>query len=195
MLDGVSPVIFGDGDQTRDFVYIDDVVEANLAPRMYLGLPGRTSQCRLWAGALGQRSCRAAERGLRNQHAGEYRPPRKGDLVHSVASVEKLEHAALLSRVSLKRACPNRGVVQEAPGALARGYAQRIAGTVGLRKHRIYLARWLKTTLATVVSGMPFPMVHLRIAKISERYSPHQQAVPVHDGLHRARFGPFLSGL
>lgn len=30
MLDGKPPVIYGDGEQTRDFIYIDNVVEANL---------------------------------------------------------------------------------------------------------------------------------------------------------------------
>lgn len=30
-LDGKPPVIYGDGQQTRDFTYIDDIVEANLA--------------------------------------------------------------------------------------------------------------------------------------------------------------------
>ena len=29
MLDGARPTVFGDGEQTRDYVYIDDVVEAN----------------------------------------------------------------------------------------------------------------------------------------------------------------------
>ena len=30
ILDNISPIIFGDGEQTRDFTYIDDIVDANL---------------------------------------------------------------------------------------------------------------------------------------------------------------------
>lgn len=37
ILDGVQPVIHGDGLQTRDYVYVDDVVKANLAA---IGRPG-----------------------------------------------------------------------------------------------------------------------------------------------------------
>jgi len=39
-LSGGSLVIFGDGNQTRDFVYIDDVVEALVAAGTRQGLPG-----------------------------------------------------------------------------------------------------------------------------------------------------------
>ncbi|HPO12605.1 MAG TPA: SDR family oxidoreductase [Candidatus Hydrogenedentes bacterium] len=38
MMDGKAPVIFGDGEQARDFTYVDNVVEANLR---VMSLPGR----------------------------------------------------------------------------------------------------------------------------------------------------------
>ncbi|MFB6250045.1 MAG: NAD-dependent epimerase/dehydratase family protein [Salinibacter sp.] len=37
MLDGTQPVIYGDGEQTRDYVYVGDVVRANLAALAYDG--------------------------------------------------------------------------------------------------------------------------------------------------------------
>ncbi|MCQ5376425.1 MAG: NAD-dependent epimerase/dehydratase family protein [Candidatus Methanomethylicia archaeon] len=39
MLEGRAPTIYGDGNQTRDFIYIDDVVEANFKA-MHSGLRG-----------------------------------------------------------------------------------------------------------------------------------------------------------
>lgn len=39
MLEGRAPTIYGDGNQTRDFVYVDDVVEANFKA-MHAGLRG-----------------------------------------------------------------------------------------------------------------------------------------------------------
>lgn len=103
VLDGVSPVIFGDGNQTRDFIYIDDVVEANWAAADMPGARGRNINI-----GCGQEHSVNELVALLKEVFGtdmrpEYRPPRKGDLVHSVASVEKLEqmlHCA--PRVSLK---------------------------------------------------------------------------------------------
>ena len=39
--DGEPPVIYGDGEQTRDFVYVDDVVQANLLAAQSPDAPGK----------------------------------------------------------------------------------------------------------------------------------------------------------
>ncbi len=87
-LDGVSPTIFGDGEQTRDFVYVDNVVSANLkaahdAPRgahvFNVGTGVGTSVNRL---AELVRAELASD--LRPVHAG----PRAGDIRHSRATID-----------------------------------------------------------------------------------------------------------
>ena len=40
LLQGMSPVVFGDGEQTRDFTYVGDVVEANLRASALKGVQG-----------------------------------------------------------------------------------------------------------------------------------------------------------
>ncbi len=103
MLDGVSPVIFGDGNQTRDFVYIDDVVEANLAAADVPGVAGQNINVGCGQEHSVNELVALLNEVFRTNMRPEYRPPRKGDLVHSVASIEKLEqmlHCA--PRVSLK---------------------------------------------------------------------------------------------
>jgi UDP-glucose 4-epimerase len=39
--DGLPPTVFGDGEQTRDFIYVDDVVQANLLAAQSPDAPGR----------------------------------------------------------------------------------------------------------------------------------------------------------
>ncbi|MFI5379439.1 MAG: NAD-dependent epimerase/dehydratase family protein, partial [Tepidisphaerales bacterium] len=88
---GRQPMIFGDGQQTRDFVYVANVVHANL---LAAGCAGRvmgevfnvgTGRCitvnelyRTVAGAMGKGDVKA-----------EYRPVRAGDVLHSTADVSK----------------------------------------------------------------------------------------------------------
>jgi UDP-glucose 4-epimerase len=80
--------IFGDGRQTRDFVYVGDVVQAMLAA---VGGPGglynvgsgaETSVNDLFA------ACRAI---AGSEAAAEYAPSRPGDLLHSVLDPSKAE--------------------------------------------------------------------------------------------------------
>jgi UDP-glucose 4-epimerase len=89
MIAGEAPVVFGDGLQTRDFVYVDDVVEANLlASRPGNGADGnafnigggRAHSLLDLIGALHE----VIGPGARNP---VFREPRAGDIRHSLADV------------------------------------------------------------------------------------------------------------
>jgi UDP-glucose 4-epimerase len=88
-LHGEPLTIHGDGAQTRDFVYVKDIVAANVFAAMTPGLTGSFN-----AGYGGQITIRElAERivalaGSRSEI--RYAPERAGDVRHSRASVEKL---------------------------------------------------------------------------------------------------------
>ena len=86
MLEGVPPVIFGDGEQSRDFTYVDNVVSANFA--------AASSQA---GGASVNIAC--GERFSLNELVGKlneilgsdfqpaYEAPRPGDVKHSLADI------------------------------------------------------------------------------------------------------------
>ena len=92
MTDGDRPVIYGDGKQSRDFVYIDDVVRANV-------LAAESDASGVVANvASGERvSINGLVTQLNNVLDTEIEPvyddPRPGDVRHSVADVERA-HAA-----------------------------------------------------------------------------------------------------
>jgi len=85
---GQAPVIYGDGEQTRDFVYVRDVVSANLraatedtaAGKAFNIGTGKTITInRLW-----QKVAELAGVGL----APDYAEARHGDILHSVAAID-----------------------------------------------------------------------------------------------------------
>jgi nucleoside-diphosphate-sugar epimerase len=92
MLNGEQPIIFGDGTQSRDFTYIDNVIEANLLA------------CKASDAALGQTfNIATGQRFDLNQtfnilkeltgYSGQvqYAPERAGDVKHSVADISRAE--------------------------------------------------------------------------------------------------------
>ena len=87
LLRGRTPVLYGDGQQSRDFTYVDDVVRGNLLALRARGLAGQQVNV-----ATGHRvSLRtlletlAAELGVSPR--SERRPPRRGDIRHSLADI------------------------------------------------------------------------------------------------------------
>ncbi len=86
---GLQPVIFGDGAQTRDFVFIQDAVQANIAAVTVDAAAGGTfnigtgEQVSLLA--LLRTLCRIMD----VPFSPEYAPARQGDIKHSLAQISK----------------------------------------------------------------------------------------------------------
>jgi len=85
---GEAPVLYGDGEQSRDFIFVDDVVEANLrAVAATRGVGGRVVNIGSGQSAsLKTVLQKLGEIGGRKVEA-ERRPPRPGDLKHSRADI------------------------------------------------------------------------------------------------------------
>ena len=90
-LEGSQPVVFGDGEQSRDFTYVDNVIEANLRAMDAEDVAGATFNV-----AAGERTSLnhlieliAAATG--RELTPRYEPPRPGDVRHSEADVSRAE--------------------------------------------------------------------------------------------------------
>ncbi|QDV05298.1 UDP-glucose 4-epimerase [Planctomycetes bacterium Poly30] len=90
LLDGRTPTIFGDGEQTRDFTFVDNVVEANLRA---LDVQDVEPGCVINVGGGERISLNDLYRAIAKELGGEptpgYGPDRAGDVRHSLAAVEK----------------------------------------------------------------------------------------------------------
>jgi UDP-glucose 4-epimerase len=96
MLCGSTPVIYGDGTQSRDFTFIENVVDANLRA---MAAPAEKVSGRTFNVATGEQiSLNHAVQSLRQLtgYTGpvEYAPARIGDIAHSLADIS-LARAAL----------------------------------------------------------------------------------------------------
>jgi UDP-glucose 4-epimerase len=87
LLGGEAPTIFGDGEQTRDFVYVADVVEANLRAATRDSVPGTVINVATGTAVSLNELYRQMCRIVGSDRAAEYGPPRAGDIRHSVADV------------------------------------------------------------------------------------------------------------
>lgn len=88
LLSGQPPVIFGDGEQTRDFTYVENVIEANLLARKAEQLKGKVFNI-----ACGQRTSVNNLLNYLQEISGYQIPPkyaeaRKGEVRHSLADIK-----------------------------------------------------------------------------------------------------------
>ncbi len=93
MLRGEQPTIFGDGEQSRDFTYIDNAVEANL---LACKAPAQKAAGQVFNVATGRRvTLNETFKVLQplTSYAGQpkYGPERSGDIKHSLADISKAE--------------------------------------------------------------------------------------------------------
>jgi nucleoside-diphosphate-sugar epimerase len=84
-----APIIYGDGEQTRDFTYIDNVVEANLLAAQVDSCSGQILNI-----ATGERISlnnlvRDLESITKTRIAPDYAEPRRGDVRHSLADISQ----------------------------------------------------------------------------------------------------------
>jgi nucleoside-diphosphate-sugar epimerase len=91
LLDGRQPTIYGDGEQTRDFTYVANVVDGVLRAAATPGLSGEIMNV-----ATGGRTSLNALLAILQRLIGTnvtplYGPPRKGDVRDSQADISKAE--------------------------------------------------------------------------------------------------------
>lgn len=91
LLAGTCPVIFGDGTQTRDFIYVKDVAEANLAAmeHMVQGVFNIACGQRIDLTTLAGRIMA----GTGTRIPPRYEPARRGDIHDSVADISRASRA------------------------------------------------------------------------------------------------------
>ncbi|MDD5022976.1 MAG: SDR family oxidoreductase [Candidatus ainarchaeum sp.] len=103
MINDIQPVIYGDGKQTRDFIYVDDIVDANMLAMKNQKAPGLTFNI-----ATGKQTSLLELVDALNAQFGKnivphFREVREGDITHSYADVTKAkEILEFESKTSLK---------------------------------------------------------------------------------------------
>ncbi len=86
-LSGERPVIFGDGEQSRDFTYVANVVDATLRACLRPEAAGKVINVGTGIGSTLNQIIRFLNSILGVQVRPDYGPPRLGDVLHSTADI------------------------------------------------------------------------------------------------------------
>jgi len=89
MITGQQPTIYGDGSQSRDFTYIDNVVQGNLLACQSNGASGQIINLACGKSVTLIDLVTALNRLLGTSIEPEFVPPRVGDILHSRADITK----------------------------------------------------------------------------------------------------------
>ncbi len=91
MMDGIPCPIFGDGEQTRDFTYVEDCVRANLLACKSEGVSGNVFNIACGSQTSVNELFRILSEILEYRLPPSYQPERPGDVRYSYADVRKAE--------------------------------------------------------------------------------------------------------
>jgi len=89
LMSGRAPTFFGDGLQTRDFVYVEDVVRANLLAGHVAAASGQVFNVARGEATTLRDLCDALSRATETRLLPETAAERPGDIRHSLASIER----------------------------------------------------------------------------------------------------------
>ena len=87
---GVQPIIYGDGNQTRDFIYVNDIVRANLLAMKKL-LPGEVYNVGTGRATSLNSNLKLISSYFNNNLDPKYELPRIGDIRYSQANIDKIK--------------------------------------------------------------------------------------------------------
>lgn len=91
LLRGERPVVYGDGEQSRDFCFVDNVVHANLLAAEIEKLRGETVNVACGEATTLNEILADLRRLLNTDVEAEYQPPRAGDVRHSLADISQTQ--------------------------------------------------------------------------------------------------------
>jgi nucleoside-diphosphate-sugar epimerase len=82
-----QPTIFGDGEQSRDFIFVGNIVQANLLACETQNCAGRVFNIGTGGRYSLNETLRLLEKISGKKTAAKYEPPRSGDILHSQADI------------------------------------------------------------------------------------------------------------
>ncbi len=110
------PTIYGDGEQTRDFTYVDNAVQANLLACEAAGVSGEVFNIGTGHSISLNQTMELFRRISGKNLAGQLEAPREGDIRDSLADISRAKESLGLrtGSVSSKRDCsaPTSGIAQ-----------------------------------------------------------------------------------
>jgi nucleoside-diphosphate-sugar epimerase len=89
LVEGAAPIVYGDGEQSRDFTYVGNVVQANLLAMSAHHLHGEVINIGCGKRTSLNQLLDVLKRILGSQALPIYQEARQGDVRHSVADIEK----------------------------------------------------------------------------------------------------------